>query len=325
MKVDPAAAPRDEADNGGAIIYLSEAGGITQFGAYLDMLMPGGVSSQRHWHTAEDEFLYVLQGTATLIDNDGDHLLGPGDAAAWPHGCPNAHHLANRSDGPCTYLIVGTRVADDICHYPDEGERQVNADTRWHIEDATGAVLDGGDLPPGLVNLPPVWGAPFDPAHPGQRILRATGRTWVCDDSYSHPVLGGGLGPYDHCILGDAGGLSQFGVHLERLPPGSQSSFRHWHATEDEMILVLNGAVTLIEDTTATLEPSDAAAWPAGCAIAHCLENRSAATAEYLVIGTRNRVDTICYPCHDLITSKIGTGRSYARLNGTPVIAGAAQ
>jgi uncharacterized cupin superfamily protein len=98
---------------------LSDAGRLTQFGAAVETLDPGGISSQRHWHEAEDEFLYVLEGEVTVVENDGDHVLAPGDAACWPAGEPNAHQLINRSQRPVTYLIVGTRAKDDAAHYPD--------------------------------------------------------------------------------------------------------------------------------------------------------------------------------------------------------------
>ena len=98
---------------------LSQAGGLTQFGAAAEMLMPGAQSSQRHWHEAEDEFLYVLEGEVTVVENDGAHTLGPGDAACWKAGDPNAHCLQNRTDRPVLYLIVGTRAQEDDCHYPD--------------------------------------------------------------------------------------------------------------------------------------------------------------------------------------------------------------
>lgn len=98
---------------------VSDAGGLTQFGAALESLEPGARSSQRHWHEAEDEFLHVLDGEVTVIENDGDHLLTPGDSACWPAGSGNAHCLVNRSDRPASYLIVGTRAPDDECHYPD--------------------------------------------------------------------------------------------------------------------------------------------------------------------------------------------------------------
>jgi uncharacterized cupin superfamily protein len=111
-----------------------------------------------------------------------------------------------------------------------------------------------------------------------------------------HPVLGGGLGPYSHVTLEDAAGLTQFGCHVETLPPGSRSSHRHWHEAEDELVYVLAGEVVLIEDVETLLRPGDAAAWPAGRPVGHCLENRSAADATYLVVGTRSMADVVHYP-----------------------------
>ncbi len=133
-----------------------------------------------------------------------------------------------------------------------------------------------------------------------------------------HPVLGGGLGPYAHAIIGNAGGMTQFGVHLETLPPGSGSSFRHWHESEDEMIFMLAGEVVLVEDEETTLKAGDAACWPAGDPVGHRLENRSAADATYLVIGTRKHNDMIHYPDHDLITVKDGRARRYLHADGRP-------
>lgn len=98
---------------------LSDTGGLTQFGAFTETLAPGAASSDRHWHESEDEFLYVLAGEATVIEDDGPHMLTAGDAACWPAGVANAHHVVNRSDRPCTYLVVGTRAASDRVHYAD--------------------------------------------------------------------------------------------------------------------------------------------------------------------------------------------------------------
>ncbi|MGO4851503.1 cupin domain-containing protein [Phaeovulum sp. W22_SRMD_FR3] len=134
-----------------------------------------------------------------------------------------------------------------------------------------------------------------------------------------HPILGGGCGPYNYAILGEAGGLTQFGAHLEILPPGSRSSFRHWHETEDEMVYLLSGEVVLIEETgEAILRPGDTACWPAGQPNGHCLENRSGAPATYLTLGTRLPEDIIHYADHDLITHKDGAARVYTRRDGTP-------
>ena len=98
---------------------LSDTGGLTQFGAFTETLQPGARSSHRHWHEVEDEFLFMLDGEATVIEDDGAHTLHPGDAACWPAGVPNAHHVVNRSDRPCTCLIVGTRAPSDRVHYAE--------------------------------------------------------------------------------------------------------------------------------------------------------------------------------------------------------------
>jgi len=138
------------------------------------------------------------------------------------------------------------------------------------------------------------------------------------EDQDVHPILGGGLGAYFHSVIGEAGGLTRVGVHLEVLPPGARSSFRHWHAAEDEMVYLLSGEVVLIEDVETPLQAGEAACWPAGHPVGHCLENRSAAEARYLVIGTRERVDTVHYPDHDLVTHKEGVGRRHTHADGRP-------
>lgn len=314
MKLDPSQIPHE---GDGALLLLSTGGALTQFGAYLDTLAPGAFSSTRHWHSAEDEMVYVLEGAATVIDDDGAHVLHSGDAACWRHGDPNAHHFYNHTDQPCRYLIIGSRVAGDICTYPDTGDRQINTATDWRVEAADGTVLRGGALPPALLHLPEVWGNAFDLAAKFPRILRDAARPWVDADDAAHSVLGTGLGAYRYQLISDLGGLSQFGAFIEELPPGAFSGHRHWHEAEDEMVYVLSGEALLIEDTETTLRAGDTACWPAGAAIGHRLANRSTAPLRYLVIGTRHPRDVIHYTDHDLITHKDGTARRYLRRDGT--------
>ena len=132
-----------------------------------------------------------------------------------------------------------------------------------------------------------------------------------------HPILGAGPGEYAYRLLSDPGGLTQFGAFIEELPPGSSSGYRHWHETEDEMVYLLSGDLVLVEDTETPMHAGDAACWPAGSPIGHRLDNRSAAPARYLVIGTRNERDVIHYTDHDLITHKNGSARLYLRRDGT--------
>lgn len=99
---------------------LSTSSGLTQFGARLVTLPPGSWSSQRHWHSYEDELVYIISGHPTFVENDGAQTLSPGDITAHPGGDGNAHHLKNETDKPVSYLVIGTRAPEqDHCHYPD--------------------------------------------------------------------------------------------------------------------------------------------------------------------------------------------------------------
>ena len=99
---------------------LSIAGGLTQFGAHHTTLPPRCWASQRHMHSTEDEFVYILTGHPVLIDDDGETSLAPGDSCAHPAGDGNAHHLINRTAEDVTYLVVGTTSPEtDHCQYPN--------------------------------------------------------------------------------------------------------------------------------------------------------------------------------------------------------------
>ena len=142
------AAPGDgsRAEHLGAfeLLRYSDAGGLTQYGAHVETLQPGSRSSDRHWHEEEDEFLYVLAGTATVVEDDAVHELQPGDAACWPAGVANAHQVINRSSAPCTYLIVGTRVPRDVVRYPDLGRVRYREGARWRLVAADGTLIGEG-------------------------------------------------------------------------------------------------------------------------------------------------------------------------------------
>ncbi len=98
--------------------HLTDAGGLTQYGAAVETLHPGGQSSQMHWESEEDEFLYMLSGALTVIEDDMPTIIGPGDFCCWKAGVPVAHTLKNHTDAAAVYLIVGSRRPDNITHYP---------------------------------------------------------------------------------------------------------------------------------------------------------------------------------------------------------------
>lgn len=142
---------------------------------------------------------------------------------------------------------------------------------------------------------------------------------WTEHPGVPNPLSGQDDGPYDEIVLGDQVGLTQFGVRMERLPPGSRSSHRHWHAAEDEFVYVISGTLVLIEDTETHLFAGDAAGWKAGVPVAHSLENRSTSDAVLLVVGTRAASDTVHYPDHDVIMHWEPSGRTFTKADGTPI------
>jgi uncharacterized cupin superfamily protein len=99
---------------------VGDAAGLTQFGVNLTRLGPSAWSSQRHWHSAEDEFLYVVQGELVLVCDEGEEILRAGDCAGFRAGRPDGHHLQNRTDHEALYLEIGSRRIDqDEVIYPD--------------------------------------------------------------------------------------------------------------------------------------------------------------------------------------------------------------
>ena len=93
--------------------------GLANFGVNLTELAPGAWSSQRHWHTRQDEFVYVLQGEVTLISDAGEQVLTPGMCAGFPAGVADGHHLINRGSVPARFLEVGDRLPGDAGHYSE--------------------------------------------------------------------------------------------------------------------------------------------------------------------------------------------------------------
>ncbi len=125
--------PRDEERFG-------DVAGLRLMGVNVVTLAPGERSAMRHWHSASDEFVMILTGTATVIEDDGPHELHPGDMALWPAGVENAHHILNRSDAPLRYLCAGTNPQAEVVRYPDDAQTLHWLAPEWRL------VADGGTL-----------------------------------------------------------------------------------------------------------------------------------------------------------------------------------
>src|SRR5215469_15878231 len=111
--------PFDEPCRARERIKLGDAAGLSQFGVNLLLLPPGAWSSQRHWHSGEDEFVYVLAGEVVLVIDEGEEVLRAGDAAGFSAADNNGHCLQNRSRQEARVLEIGSRVPGDVAYYSD--------------------------------------------------------------------------------------------------------------------------------------------------------------------------------------------------------------
>jgi uncharacterized cupin superfamily protein len=122
---------------------LGDVFGLTNFGVNLTRLKPGAVSSVRHWHTRQDEFVYILEGRPTLVTDAGAQPLRPGQCAGFPAGAENGHQLRNDSQADAWYLEVGDRTAGDKAHYPDDDLAVTRPDGVYVFTRKNGAPIDG--------------------------------------------------------------------------------------------------------------------------------------------------------------------------------------
>ena len=128
-KIDVAKVPVDGRSNypepfnrivaGRSRLRLGKAAGLDQFGVNLTTLKPGAASSLRHWHEKEDEFVFILRGEVVLIEDDGETVLKPGDAAGFKANSGNGHHLVNKSSSDVVLLEIGSRAKHERAEYSD--------------------------------------------------------------------------------------------------------------------------------------------------------------------------------------------------------------
>lgn len=153
-------------------------------------------------------------------------------------------------------------------------------------------------------------------------------KTPALDPSTVEPRTGSGypepyrsrVTPREKRAIGDALGLTKIGANLTTLPPGKESSMRHHHAREDELVFVVEGELWLLSDEgEQRLTPGTCAGFPAGSGNAHQLVNRSDAPARYLEISNRDPEDTAEYPDIDLAYHRDADGKAaFTRKDGTP-------
>jgi uncharacterized cupin superfamily protein len=113
---------------------LGDVFGISNFGVNLTRLAPGSMSSLRHAHSRQDEFIYILEGQAVLRSDEGEALLKPGMCAGFKAATGNAHHIVNRGEADVVYLEIGDRSSDDSVSYPDDDiQATLGSNGKWEF------------------------------------------------------------------------------------------------------------------------------------------------------------------------------------------------
>ena len=292
-----------------ASIAAGDLGGLTQYGVCLETLPPGSASSVRHWHDREDEFLYVIEGTPTLVEDTGERLLRPGDACAWPAGRTNGHCLQNRSDRDVRFLIAGWRDPHDVCTYSGLDRRFVKSPERDGYTRRDGTPIEEGTPVAGVSDPPPDAPSGYVDA---SQAPRKTGS--IYPPPYDAQMQG-----RSSIRLGQAGGLTQFGANIVILAPRAVSSLRHWHHHEDEFVMVTQGEVTLEQDAgPTTMHPFDCAAFPAGVADGHRFVNHTDTEARFLVLGSKAAHEIATYSDVDLKIEIAGGSATFTHWDGRP-------
>lgn len=105
--------------SGRAKKVIGDVLGLKNYGINIVKLKPGGCSSVRHWHARQDEFIYVIEGELTIVDDDGEHVLRAGMVAGFPGGVENGHHMFNRTEADAVFIEVGDRLPGDKVDFPD--------------------------------------------------------------------------------------------------------------------------------------------------------------------------------------------------------------
>lgn len=121
---------------------LGDSARLQNFGVNLVRLAPGSCSTLRHWHTCQDEFIYVLEGEVTLITNLGEQVLKSGMAAGFPAGDADGHHLINHTDSDVVYLEIGDRTSGDSVNYPDDDLIAKSGDNGWIFTRKDGEIYE---------------------------------------------------------------------------------------------------------------------------------------------------------------------------------------
>jgi uncharacterized cupin superfamily protein len=125
-------------------IKVGDLGGLTQFGVNKTILPTNSATAMRHWHEEEDEFVFIISGSAILVDKDGEHEMNAGDCATFKAGDNNGHAIVNKSNEDVVLLEVGTRSQKEIVHYTNKdliNDVDRTQTKKYTFKDSSGKVI----------------------------------------------------------------------------------------------------------------------------------------------------------------------------------------
>jgi uncharacterized cupin superfamily protein len=257
---------------------IGKALGLTRIGIHHERLPPGRRTSYPHAESAEEEFVYVIEGTPDAWIDGRLYRLREGDAVGFPAGTGLCHSFLNNSDREVRLLVVGEKAKpENRIYYPCNPEQKSLRQDWWD------------DVPPrpmGQHDGMPDRGKRNSPVETGRLacILNWRGSE---DPADQYP------GDDELMVIGvpfsDRFGITRLGIHHGRLPPGRRTCYPHAESLEDEFVFVLEGAPDAwIDGHLHRLREGDAVAFPAGTGICHTFINNSDQDARMMVIGQRN-------------------------------------
>lgn len=278
-------------------LTLAAVGESYRVGVAIEELDPGKQSSPAHYHTFEEEHVYLLEGTLTLRVGADTFEMKAGDYVCFPAGQKAGHCLINNSGAICRYVIVGENNPNEVSVYTDSNKVLVRALGRRAIFDlaATRGYWDGeqtglakGEIPPSdIVRI--AHDVPVNPKPP----VSAHAVEWNEEGPGEGTQFGGRS---KHLTYAAVGSDYHVGMLIEAPAPGMRLCPKHYHMLEEEHALILEGQVTLLlGDERYEMKAGDYICFPAGQKIGHSFMNSGTGPCSYLMIGENNPSDACVY------------------------------
>lgn len=259
-------------------LSMAAIGENYRVGVAIEELAPGAESSSLHYHTLEEEHVYILEGALSVRLGAETYAVKAGDYVCFPAGQQAGHCLVNDSGAICRYVIVGERNPNDVVIYTDKRTVKVMALGRE-------AVFDLASTPKVLAEAVE---APVQPKPP----ISSHDVAWT-----ERPHGKGFVDRNKHLTYAAVGEDYHVGVLIEGPPPGMRLAPKHYHMLEEEHALILEGQATLLfGDERYEMKAGDYVAFPAGQKIGHSFLNSGPDPCSYLMIGERNPNDVCVYP-----------------------------